>query len=1204
MRCADCGTENPDSARFCGSCGARLATACPRCDSPAPLGLRFCTACGFALEADASPSPADVGQPETAGVAERRRVSVLFLDLDDFTSIAEALDPEEVRAIQSRYFETVRAVITRYGGVVEKFIGDAVMAVWGAPTAHEDDAARAVRCAIALIDAVDRLGGAAARSNLTARGGVTSGEAAVTLGAVGQGMVAGDLVNVAARLQGMAPAASILVDDATHALATDAASYQPAGSIEIRGRTAPVTAWNVLLAPGSGDGRPSLPRHAGPFVGRDRELRELIELFDGVVRDGRGRLVSVTGIAGIGKSRLIWELQSVLDARPDLVAWHAGRAPAYGEEITFSAVAEMVRRRIRAPEDTPPDLARRQLAGALAELVREDEERRWLEPRLAALLGSERLDAFDRDELFGAWRRFFERVAETSPVVLVFEDLQWADPALVDFVEHLGAWARQHPLLAIGLARPELLDRRPGWGSTAASFTSLHLERLPDEAMRGLLELRSPGLAEPLVRRILEHAGGVPLYAVEVIRVIADAAGAPDGDAGLADRRIRAPGGGRDSWRMDVPDSLHGVISARIDALPAHDRRLLLAASVLGRRFRPEALVAIGADPGTVRERTGRLVDRELLSVDADAPDPATAELSFVQDMVREVAYGILSRRERRTLHLAAAQWLESSEEVEAAESLAGHLARVHDLAPGHPDAPRIARRAVSALRRTAASSLERHVPQHAFGLLEGALRLTDSPEQRAVVLDEAASAASAAGRLDIAERHLRELIEIRAASDNRRDVARARARLASVMLTAQRNEPAVAELESALRAVRDIGRDPGGVELAAQLARARLLIGDERGALEWAKRAMPAAERHDLPAVAVDLLVTRGTARFRIGDEDGGIADLRAAVADAERIGSLSAELRARNNLAWLMIADDPHATLDAARQAVDLATTKGGGDLAAQLADVACSAAIETGDWTWALARADELLHEATPLANRIGVAGSAAIIRGLRGDADPFAPLTGLEPLPEDLDDQVKAGIAQSAGWVAFASGRLADARTNARAAVEGSLGVERSHALVLDARSCLWDGDADAARKALEEIRGLAVRGRAVDAHLMTLEAGIGARSDPPAARELYRIAADAWRALQLPGMLAVCLADECRMLEAEPSAEALALFELLEAAGLRRLVAASPGPMRSPVSLRGSRARRAPAPRPSAGTARPTGAARRSPRARDRRPPAG
>jgi class 3 adenylate cyclase/tetratricopeptide (TPR) repeat protein len=1201
MRCADCGTENPESARFCGSCGARVSTSCPRCDAPAPLGLRFCTACGFALQADAPSSPADLAQPEAGGVAERRRVSVLFLDLDDFTSIAETLDPEEVRALQSRYFETVRAVITRYGGTIEKFIGDAVMAVWGAPTAHEDDAARAVRCAIALVDAVGRLGGAAARGNLTARAGVTSGEAAVTMGAVGQGMVAGDLVNVAARLQGMAPAASILVDDATHALATDAATYKPGGPIEIRGRSSAVTAWDVLLAPGSGDRRPVGIQHAGPFVGRDRELRELVELFDGVVRDGRGRLLSVTGIAGIGKSRLIWELQSVLDARPDLVAWHAGRAPAYGEEITFSAVAEMVRRRVRTPEGTPPDLARRQLAAALSELVREDEERRWLEPRLAALLGSERLDAFDRDELFGAWRRFFERVAETSPVVLVFEDLQWADPALVDFVEHLGAWARHHPLLVVGLARPELLDRRPGWGSAAASFTSLHLERLPDEAMRRLLELRSPGLAESLVSRILEHAGGVPLYAVEVMRIIADV---PRAEPGVADRRIRTPRDDRDAGAVDVPDSLHGVISARIDALPAHDRRLLLAASVLGRRFRLEALVAIGADPNTVRERTSRLVDRELLSVDADAADPATAELSFVQDMVREVAYRTLSRRERRTLHLAAAQWLESSEEAEAAESLAGHLARVHDLAPEHPDAPRIARRAVSALRRSAASSLERHVPQRAFGLLEQALRLTDSPEQRAVVLDEAASAASAAGRLDVAERHLRELIEIRAAADNRRDIARARARLASVMLTAQRNEPAVAELESALRAVRDIGRDPGGVELAAQLARARLLIGDERVALDWTKRAMAAAERHDLPAVAADLLVTRGTARFRIGDEDGGIADLRAAVADAERIGSLSTELRARNNLAWLMIADDPHATLDAARQAVDLATTKGGGDLAAQLADVACSAAIETGDWTWALARVDELLHEGTPLANRIGLAGSAAVIRGLRGHADPLAPLTGLEPLPEDLDDQVKAGIAHSAAWVAFASGRHADARVKAQVAVEGSLGVERCHALALYARSCLWDGAADAAQEAVEEIRVLAVRGRAVDAHLMTLEAGIVARSDPVAAHELYRTASDAWRALQLPGMLAVCLADECRTLEAEPSAEALDLFDLLEADGLRRLVGAQPGPMRPPVNLRASRARRAPAPRPSAGTARPTGAGRRSRPVRGRRSPGG
>jgi tetratricopeptide (TPR) repeat protein len=627
------------------------------------------------------------------------------------------------------------------------------------------------------------------------------------------------------------------------------------------------------------------------------------------------------------------------------------------------------------------------------------------------------------------------------------------------------------------------------------------------------------------------------------------------------------------------------------------DRRLLLAASVLGRRFHVDDLVAIGADIQTVRDRIGRLVEREMLSTEADVTDPAVGELAFVQDVVREVAYRTLSRGERRTLHLAAAESLEAANDPDSTESLASHFAEAHDLAPDHPDASRIARRAVAALRRAAAQALARHVPLRALGLLEHALRLTDLPDQRAVVLEEVATAASAAGRLELAERHLRELVELRTAAGRRRDAARARARLASVLLTAQRNEPAVTELELALRAVRDIGRDPSGVELAAQLARARLLIGDDRGALEWTKRALAGAGRHDLPAVAADLLVTRGTARFGIGDEEGGREDLRAAIADAQRIGSLPTELRARNNLAWLTIADDPRATLETARQAVDLATTKGGGDLVAQLADVACSAAIDTGDWDWALVTVEEMQHDGTPLANRIGLAASADVIHALRGAKGPLPTLASLDPLPNDLDEQIRAGIAMTEAWAAFLAGDGNKASIGAREAADGSLGVERFLALVLAARASLWLADAGAARATLGDIDGMAIPGRAADAHRRTLRAGIAALDDGSSTADAYAGAAAAWRDLDLPGMLAICLADQARMTRSSLSPEAVALFDELGAGGLHRL-------SRSEISATGDRVPPARSRQPRGGTARPTGGARRSPPARGRRSPAG
>lgn len=1148
MRCTACGSEQSGSARFCGACGAALASSCPTCGDALAPDVRFCTSCGTPVD-----DPQVAARPAAVeAAAERRRISVLFLDLEDFTALAETLDPEEVRAVQSRYFETARSVIAGYGGTVEKFIGDAVVAIWGAPVAHEDDAQRAVRAALALVDAIRRLGGATAKDRLSGRASVTTGEAAVNVGAVGHGLVAGDLVNVASRLQAQAPTKGVLVDEATRELAEDAASYVTVGALELKGRRAPLTAFRA--EPHAASDTASRGAHGGPFVGRDQELRELVELHEGVVRDGRCRLVSVTGIAGIGKSRLVWELARQLDERPDLVAWHAGRAPAYGHGITFAAIAEMVRHRIRIGPEAPPEIARRQLAASLGELVRDRDERAWLDSRLGALLGQGRLDAFERDELFAAWRRYFERVADTTPAVLVFEDLQWADPGLVDFVEHLATWGARHPILILALARPELLDRRPTFGVGAARFTALHLERLPDEEMRTLLALRAPQLDGATIERVLAHAGGVPLYAVELARSLHDRAdGQPPSTArGSKGQRAGLRRNPRTIPSITVPDSLHGLVAARIDALPAPERRLLLAAAVLGRRFPADALVAIGAERATIGPRVGALVQRELLTI-ADGKGTSTrTELSFIQDVVREVAYGTLSRQDRRALHLAAARWLEAIVDDDVAEPLAGHLAAVHDLAPDHPDATRVARRAISALRRAAAGAMERHLPERALRHLEQALVLVEGGSPRATVLDEAASAATAAGSLELAERHLRELASLQLAAGHRREAARTRARLAGVLLTAQRNEPAVRELEMALQAIRHVGRDAAGVELAAQLARARMLIGDDAGAVQWANRGLKAAARLGLDSAAADLLTTRGTARVDLGDQ-GGLSDLEKAIADAARIGAVRTELRARNNLAWLRVADDPRTTLEVARDAVGVATTMGVGDLAAQLAEVACAAALDTGDWAWAIETAEELLHPGTPIANRINLAAIVMTLRSLSGDGDAQAALHSLEPIAEDADRQVAAGVRLARAWHAFTGGDLGATIAHADAAADGLLGIERLQAMVLGARARLWNGDVAGAGDRLERLDAARPAGRVPDAHIATLRAGLTSLDDQDGARTEFRSAAAEWRALRLDGDLAVCRVDEAHLTGRPPTRATTALLDRIGAAGLRRLV---------------------------------------------------
>ena len=1195
MRCPACDHENPEVARYCGACGASLSPACPHCDAPVEPGTRFCISCGGTLRgADGGDStgPRDDGLPP----AERRRVSVLFVDLENFTALAETLDPEEVRTIQSRYFEVARSVVARYGGTIEKFIGDAVMAVWGAPAAHEDDAERAVRAAVALVDAVGRLGGAVGTS-LTARAAVTSGEAAVTVGAAGQGMVVGDLVNSAARLQGEAPIGSVLVDEATRELAGEGAVFEPIGSLSLKGRSAPLVAFRVSDAAVPVQRR-QRGAHSGPFVGRDRELRELVELFNGVVREGRSRLVSVTGIAGIGKSRLAWQLQQHLDAIPGPVAWHSGRAPAYGDDVTFAAVAEMVRRRIRIDDVTEAQLAMRQLAGTLRELVRDPDERRWLEPRIAVLLGREAAAGYDREELFAAWRRFFERVADHAPTVMVFEDLQWADPSLLDFIEHLATWSRDHPILIVALARPELMDRRPGWGVSLRSFTTLHLERLSDAAMRELLVARAPDMPDALVGQILQHAGGVPLYAVEVVGILADrgvSAAVPERRAAPRPAGVGQPSG------VEVPDSLRGLIAARIDSLPQPERRLLLAAAVLGRRFRPGALLAVaGDDPSRTRDRIESLERRELLSVDDDLGSPGHGEIGFVQDLVREVAYHTLARSERRELHLEAARYLGALDDENLAESLAGHLVEAHELAPGHPDASRIARRAVAALRLASRDAITLHVPERALGHLERALRLASGPAEGARLLDEAADAARAAGRLEVAEGHLRELAALHSESGRANDAARTRARLASVLLIGQQNEPALAELETALEAIRDIGADESSIELASQLARARMVLGDDRAGLEWAERALDGARRLGLDATMTDLLVTRGTARFRLGDEDAGLADLRQAIEMAEGSGSLNTELRARNNLAWLVVADDPRTTMETARQGYELATAMGVRDMAVQLADVACAAALDTGDWDWAIQTIADLELRGTPVALRIDLASITAVIQALRGEPDPLAVTDGLlgDLGASTVDAQVLAGIDHSRAWVSFVGGAFEEARDLAMRATAASFGAERARQAQLAARSSLWAGDSVNARAAIRTLDDARVDGRATDAARMTLEAGMLAADGDALARDRYRAAAQAWRELELPLPLALCLMDAQRLGGgvADP-AECDALLRALRADGLARLAG---GVDASGVSAPAGHPRPARSRRPTSSTARRSDAARRPRPGRNRR----
>src|SRR4051794_16739688 len=427
MECAACGTANDADSRFCTECGAPLAQVCPNCSTPYKPGSKFCGGCGAALAgapAAAAETTPSAG-PASAPGAQRRVVSVLFADLVGFTTVSQHRDAEDVRELLTRYFDASRAAIERHGGVVEKFIGDAVMAVWGTEVAHEDDPERAVRAALEVLDAVRKLGADVA-VDLDARAGVLTGEAAVTVGATGQGMVAGDLVNTASRLQSAAEPGTVLVGEETFRAAHDAIAFESRGRIDVKGRDQPVAVWRALRVVGQrgGAGRPGRPEP--PFVGRAEELRLVKELLHVTAREQRARLVSITGIGGIGKSRLAWEFEKYVDGLSEDVFWHQGRCPAYGDGVTFWALGEMVRMRAGIAETDAPEAARSKLADMLVRYLPDNDERRWAEPRFAHLLGLDDAPPGDPQELYSAWRTLFERIAEHGLTAMVFEDVHWA----------------------------------------------------------------------------------------------------------------------------------------------------------------------------------------------------------------------------------------------------------------------------------------------------------------------------------------------------------------------------------------------------------------------------------------------------------------------------------------------------------------------------------------------------------------------------------------------------------------------------------------------------------------------------------------------------------------------------------------------------------------------------------------------------------
>jgi class 3 adenylate cyclase/tetratricopeptide (TPR) repeat protein len=933
--CPSCGHENGDDARFCSQCATPLAS-------------------------DAAPAR-----------EERKVVTCLFCDLVGFTARAEAMDPEDVRRLLQPYHARVRSELERFGGTVEKFIGDAVMAVFGAPVAHEDDPERAVRAALSIRDQI------ADEGELEVRIGITTGEALVALDArpeAGEGMASGDVVNTAARLQSAAPTNGILVDETTYRATERAIAFGEATTIEVKGKAQPVSVWEALRA----RARVAVERVGGaPLVGRAQELTLLRETLARVIREREPQLVTLVGLPGIGKSRLVFELfQTIETGEHGLVYWRPGRSPAYGDGVAFWALGEMVKAQAGILESDSSRKATDKLREAVDRFVPDAGDAAWVERRLRPLAGLEADEGTGdrRDEAFAAWRRFFEAIADERPLVLVFEDLHWADDALLDFVDYLLDWATGVPLLALSTARPELLARRADWGGGKVNSSTILLSPLSDSETATLVHelLGRAAIDAGLQTRLLEHAGGNPLYAEEFTRML-----------------LERP------TETVVPESVQGMIAARLDTLPAEEKRLLQDAAVIGRTF---WLGALGRARRTLEERLHALGRKEFVTRQRRSSVAGEDEYTFRHALVRDVAYDQIPRVERADKHRAAAEWIETlGRPDDHAELLAHHYgsALEYTRAAGLDDLT-LAERGRLALRHAGDRAIALNALPVAARYFALALELwpLDDP-QRPELLFQRARALHGSGDAR-GEEALEEAREASLASGGLEHAAEAEALLAESAWQRGDRDRCDLCLERAATLIEDLSDSPAKAYVLSQIARYRMLAGANEPAIEIGEEALAMAEQLGLDELQAHALNNIGAAKSFLGDQRG-VIDLERGL-DIARAARSPEAARILNNLgAAMATAGDLQRAQEYFGEAVEVGAELGAVSLSRFSRAVSIALLLTLGAWEEGLLQADAFLADrGTDVSDyaELQVRRNRARVRFARGDVDGA------------LDDVVKA------------------------------------------------------------------------------------------------------------------------------------------------------------------------------------------------------
>src|SRR5215213_1544232 len=840
---------------------------CPSCSAENPDNARFCHACGAALEA-----------PAASVREERKVVTVLFADLVGFTARAEQLDPEDVRGLLAPYHAHLREELERFGGTVEKFIGDAVVALFGAPTAHEDDPERAVRAALEIRDWVRQEG-----NELQLRVAVNTGEALIALGAraaEGEGMASGDVINTAARLQSAAPVNGILVGETTYRATKDVIEYREAGPVDAKGKAQLVPVWEALEARSRYG--VDLVEARGPLVGREHELESLRHALERSRTQRQLQLVTLVGVPGIGKSRLVRELFQVVAAEPDFTTWRQGRSLPYGEGVSFWALAEIVKAQAGILESDAEAEVSAKLTEAVREIAGEQGEVDWLAGRLRSLVGiqSGEQSSASQSESFSAWRSFLEALADARPLVLVFEDLHWADDGLLDFVDQLADWARSAPILVLCTARPELLERRPGWGGGKANASTISLPPLEDDETAKLFAvlLERAVLPAETQTELLGRAAGNPLYAEQYARMLAES----DGDAELA-----------------LPETVQGIIAARLDGLADREKTLLQNASVVGKVFWLGSVLSIGGGETVATEEALRALGRkELVQRARRSSVEGEGEYAFQHLLVRDVAYGQIPRAARADKHRAAAEWVEGLGRPEDhAEMLASHYSRALEYArASRQDAGALVERARYALRDAGERAASLQAWRAAVRFYGEALELwpEDDPELAHVRF--------ACGRarfyLDGTGLEL-----VNAGVDGLADAGDPEAAAGAAVIAGRIHwmagdvERHDVYVQRALDLVGDQVDSPARVAAMTMLVAKKGFDGGYQVGIDAANEVLPDAERLGLDEERVRLLNLRGDARAAFGD-DGGFDDLAQSIELAGQAHAYEHLHSALNNL------------------------------------------------------------------------------------------------------------------------------------------------------------------------------------------------------------------------------------------------------------------------------------------------------------------